>query len=216
MEGCDASAMLVGRIIIALGLLIASTSEAAIPGRYVPSTGWARGDATFYERWFGRQLSAMREPALRGPSALSNHRRRFRLLVLPSFAPAYAYRVDEDARGSTIVHWVILDGAGGYAPGRIAERGSRPLSASEAQGLQRAIAEARLPDLPRQFGIGEATGGDDAIILCADGTQYVLELLEPNGTVFLTRHQCELRGVATLERLLEMTFQLHPIPEPRN
>jgi hypothetical protein len=208
---CDAFAMFVGRLMLMLGLFAAPTSETVVEKRYVPSTGWASGDAALYERWFGRQLRAMREPTLRGPRSLAGNRRRFRLLVLPSFSPAYAYRVDEDARGRHILTWVMLDGAGGYAPGRVAGRESRPLSASEAEGLQRAIDNARLADLPRQHVTG--SDGDD-IIVCADGTQYVLELLGPTETVFLTRHRCELDGLAGLEHLLAVTFRLHPVSEP--
>lgn len=201
--------------LVALGLWAAVAGDASAQTRYLPdSGGGARDDIAFYERWFGRQLRAMREPALRDRDDLGGYRRRFRLLVLPSFTPAYAYRVDERAGGRATLRWVMLDGAGGYRPGRVAHRGNRLLTASEADELWRAITDAGLNALPRRHGMERGVlSDDDAIIVCGDGIQYVLELLDRDRAVFLTRHQCEIRGVATLERLLDVTSRLQPMPQ---
>jgi hypothetical protein len=96
--------------------------------RYVPATGWEECEsATHLEEWFSRQLRAMNEPPLSRPADMAGYRTRFRLLVLPSVEPAFAYHVDEHSDGRAVLRWVRLDGRGGYAPGRMPGTGERPV-----------------------------------------------------------------------------------------
>jgi hypothetical protein len=69
----------------------------------------------------------MNEPPMSRPGDMAGYRTRFRLLVLPSFEPAFAYRVDEHSEGRAVLRWVRLDGRGAYAPGRIARHRRRPV-----------------------------------------------------------------------------------------
>lgn len=170
-------------------LLLAAALLGAGPGvhpDYVPDSGW-ENDAfakDFYESWFGGQLRAMREPPLATAADLGHFRMRIRLTVLPTFASALAYRVDERPDGAMILRWARLDGRGGYAPGVIDEAGIRHLTESEARALRAAIAEAGLASLPREPREADETGN---LKICIDGTTLVIEKLDSAGRIYLTR-----------------------------
>lgn len=187
-------------VLLAL-LLVAGCAAAGGPGagRYVPAEGWSRPDQPdFYESWFGRQLRAMREPVLSRPGDLAGFTRRFRMLVLPTFHPAYAIRVDRRSDGRSEVRAVRLSGRGGYDPGRISEEESYLADGAQLAPLDRAIAAAQLASLPMEAGPPSDENGD--LVICTDGTQFVFELVEPSGSRFVSRHDCQ--QPEELERLV--------------
>ena len=173
--------------ILALALQGAQPAQA---WDYVPDTGW-HDDAwarSFYERWFGGQLRAMREPPLATGSDLGGFSERLRMLVLPTFRPAYAYRVDFRADGSAALRWARLNGRGGYAPGRLARQRSRALAPHEVRRLKEALAAAALGSLPREEPLAPADAdGTEDIGICVDGTGFVFEHLSVDGRHFLSR-----------------------------
>lgn len=159
--------------------------------RYVPADIWRDARrAGFYERWFGGQLRAMREPILSRPGDGRGFRRRLRMLVLPSFHHPYAIRVDEAGAGGARVRIVRLSGAGGYAPGRIIEQESITLSAEETAALNRAVDASGLDGLPPTARQG----------ICLDGVSFVFEQADPQRSRFVSVHQCGL--TAALEALV--------------
>jgi len=179
---------------------------------YVPDSGWrddewARG---FYERWFGNQLRAMGEPPLSNGADLDGFRERIRLLVLPTFKPAFAYRIDVRQDGAATLNWARLDGRGGYAPGALARRGARRLRRSETAHLSSALGTARLAALPRKESSEPITNADgtQTLTICADGTTYVFERLSAEGRQYLTR-SCEIEDEG-LARLAKFIFRLRP------
>ncbi|NNC73723.1 MAG: hypothetical protein HKN78_12725 [Sphingomonadaceae bacterium] len=179
---------------------------------YVPDTGWRDNDWTsvFYENWFGRQLRAMGEPPIVDDSDLAGHQSRFRLLILPSFRPASAYRVDQNIDGTGSLRAVVLDGAGGYEPGNIAQSVSRTLDPEELDQLESVISEASLDFLPRE---GEPEGvreidGETVIRICMDGTTYVFEYLA-NGRRHYLERSCIIEENA-LRDLVDVTTALAP------
>jgi hypothetical protein len=152
----------------------------------MPPSGWSRGDdAAFFERWFGGQLRAMEEPVLSSPASRGGFRRRFRMLVLPSFHHAYAIRVDEPVAGPAKVRAVRLDGRGGYSPGRILEQERYVPDRAAIRRLYRAIADLHLAELSRQEGLGPDENG--TITICADGVRFVFELVDERGSHLVTR-----------------------------
>lgn len=197
----DAAAM--KSVVFALALLSGCTALAHVQ-RYVPSTGWEdEWFAEHYEEWIGGQLRAMEEPSLLSPGeGLSQ--RTFRLLVLPSSAPAYAYRIEQSTSGAWL-RWVKLDGRGGFEPGKIAQEGTRPLTNPELEELNLLIKRADLPTLPRHE-------QEAPTMICADGTSYVFEQRAPGSHTFFTRHECEV-GAGALQRLIDATLRLAPITE---
>jgi hypothetical protein len=177
-----------------VALLAAAPPESA--PRYVPTTGWRDNDwaVSFHENWFGGDLQAMQEPPLATAGDLGPLRRRFRLLVLPTFDHPFAFRLDEDAGGRATLREVMLDGRGGYEPGRIAKQSERMLTRHETAGIDRAIDAAKLKSLPMEAPPPRVRNG--MITVCADGTMYVFELLDGKDRLFL------LRGCLTPEKPL--------------
>ncbi|MEA3062770.1 MAG: hypothetical protein QOJ94_2551 [Sphingomonadales bacterium] len=164
-----------------LALILAA--ERAPPARidYVPDTGW-RDDSLVqdsYERWFGAQLRAMGEPPLGAPAGLGRFEERFRLLVLPSFRPAFASRIDVGRDGRAILSWAELNGRGGDAPGTLARQGSRTLRGSELRRFRSALAAAAVGSYPReQSDKTVERDGSSVLRICVDGTTFVFEHLD--------------------------------------
>lgn len=182
---------------------------------YVPEDGWTNWAGQpgnekhwFYERWFGGQLSAMGEQPLIDDGDLGDFVYRFRYLVLPSFEPAYAVRIDEDRVGGLHMTWTLLDGAGGYAPGRVQETGYRQLTQSEAQQLIRLLERTDLANLQMEEGPPEPRS-DGRIVVCADGTTYVFEELAQGRRNFVERRFCG-RSDPELVALIEHFGELLP------
>jgi hypothetical protein len=148
----------------------------------------------------------MNEPPLASAGDLGPARRRFRLLVLPSFRHGFAFRIDESAQGGARLRIVMLDGRGGYAPGHIARESSRMLSRQEIARIDRAIDAARLRTLPMQAPPPEVRNGE--IVVCADGTAFVFELLHRDRRTFLFR-SCD-RPEKPLRALIGAVFALDP------
>jgi len=194
--------------LIGLATLAAANPIVERESRYLPTSGWASDDAaTYFEEWFGKQLLAMREPPLLTPADLAGRLQRFRLLVLPTFRPAYAVRVDQRTSDRALIRFVQLNGAGGYEPGSIVRDKSRTLSVRELNRLNKAIIAASLPSRPRQEETPTATNssGELEIIICADGTMYVFELLDEHGSTIVTRY-CGIED--SLSDLAALTAQL--------
>lgn len=170
-----------------LGLLLICGGAAppATQGSYVPAGIWRDPEQeAHFERWFGDQLRAMREPVLSRMRDRAGFRRRFRMLVLPSFHPAYAIRIDEEAAGGARVRIVRLGGAGGYTPGGIKQEESFTLGADAVRQIDAAIEASGLA----------ALAPDSDRSLCLDGARFVFELIDERSNRFVTRHQCELGG----------------------
>ena len=193
MSGLGTSA--VRKLLIAL-LAFAAASAAAEPApvaqAYLPTEGWRDADdARFHERWFGDQLRAMGEPSLSARDARGRYQRRFRLLVLPTFYPAKAVRIDEMGDGSATLRAVELNGRGGYAPGTLETQSEYELDGREVRRLHRDIAAARLDTLPRMDfpdSVRVDADGSQTLTLCVDGTTLVFELLDASGYHLVTRN----------------------------
>ncbi len=181
-------------------------------GRYVPTTGWQDNEwaAEFYEEWYGGQLRAMNEPPLSSTPRL-NDIRRFRLLVVPTYAPAFAYRVDQGSNGTASFRWVGLDGAGGHKPGNIAKESRRVLRQRELRRFAAALEESRLGSLPRELPLEPTVSnpdGTETITICLHATYYVFEHSDGERRDFITRNECEVEE--SLQRLIRAVFSLRP------
>lgn len=131
----------------------ASKTEAAVAG----------GDAAL-RRWYSTQLCAMGEAPLSAPPA---GRVRLRFLWLRTFGPGISVRV-EHSRGGTRLVAIELDGAGGYAPGKVADHVERVLTPGEWQGLEAVVRRSnfwRMPSEKADLGV--------------EGSQWIVEISEP-------------------------------------
>lgn len=90
----------------------------------------------FVRRWYSAHLLAMDEPSLSCGNANSDEAYRF--LWLRSFHQPIAVRVTRTGSRYELVA-TALDGAGGYAPGRVAQRIKRELTKDEWDRVTRAL-----------------------------------------------------------------------------
>jgi hypothetical protein len=135
-------------LLAAIGAVGLFAAPARAQDRYVPTGMWEdENQAAFYERWFGDQLRAMGEPTLRSASDRGRFTRRLRVLILPSFEPAYALRIDESGSGGAVT-FVKLDGRGGYAPGRVAVRRHYRLTPGEMRDVSELLRRYRFNAMP--------------------------------------------------------------------
>lgn len=130
---------------------------------------------------------------------------RLRLLVLPSFDPGYAIRIDESESGG-LVSFVELSGAGGYAPGRVRRRAGARLSATVMRDLRRLVEQSGLAFAPARAPPPKPvqTAEGPMHVSSFDGTAYVFELADRAGNRFVHRGRSELSpGLRSLVKGLE-------------
>lgn len=163
--------------LLAVALVLCPIAGAARDAPMLPPGLWTAEMQAFHERWFGDQLRAMGER----PLWTGDRRARVdRLLVLPSFAPAVAVRITRAGDGATAVT-TLLDGAGGYAPGKVAATRTRRIRPAELARFDALLSGARM---------GKRDGSDT--LVCLDGTQYVVERRDAAGHHLVSRHRCAL------------------------
>jgi hypothetical protein len=120
----------------------------------------------FLKRWFSKHLRAANEPSLADAARrrLARGEEWLRFTFLRSFHHPLIVRVEKRSDGSAWLFATELSGAGGYEPGSIKRRFSRPLKAAEMHRLVLlhtavSFAEARL---------ARCTGG-------LDGSEWIIE-----------------------------------------
>jgi hypothetical protein len=155
-------------------------------------------------------LTALREPALWRDQSIEGFRRRFRLLVMPSFSFPFAIRIDEPIDDVPEARFVRTDGMGGYELGRVAEWKLVHLEDAQIAHLHQLLGEARLDERlvePRphmdEFGRPDAEAG---LVGYLDGTQMVIEDRSSATYAVITRHEGELDGPLT--RLVDYVMSL--------
>lgn len=144
-----------------------------------------------------------------GNADLVGYRERFRLLVLPSFWPAYAYRIDVRQDGSAYLRWARLNGRGGYEPGRLVRQGTRPLRSHELRELRQALTALATVTRETQNEVDGTVNPDGSqnVSICVDGTMLVLERLTPTGRDYVIR-DCDIEE--SLRRLLNVVSRMKP------
>lgn len=135
--------------------------------------GW-ESDA-FSREWYSAHLQAMREPSLScGQMAASES---YRFLWLRTFHEPIAVRVSHTGERYTL-DAVILDGAGGYDPGRIARRVHRDLTLADWMRVTIALEQMKFQSMPsaEPWDVSEDPATGDLILRTSnDGAQWILE-----------------------------------------
>jgi len=151
-------------IAIAVVLLLASLWVVMIAGqkRYFPTSaldpGSSRSD-DFMNSWYSRQLEAMSEPVL-GPTAGT---RSYRFTWLRTFNHPVAVRI-VITQERCMLYATELDGAGGYAPGKVYRRKTEALAAEQCWEFEKMIQHSGFWSLPPR---GEVKG--------SDGSEWIVE-----------------------------------------
>ncbi|WP_371229396.1 hypothetical protein [Roseovarius sp. 2305UL8-3] len=172
-------------------------------GTWAVEEHWSPMEKTlFYEEWFGNQLLAMGEPSL-ARTKLDEGAVAVRLLVLPTFTPAFAIHFEKRVDGLTRLEATLLDGAGGYAPGRVDQRYSRELPRSDLDEVLKHLEQLSL------MNGGQIERRDAA---CSDGTQFVLEIARQAYFHAVDVHHCQaLPPVwALIDEILALVPELGP------
>ncbi len=144
-------------------------------GFFFPSAAFMRGRADsdrFVRRSYSQALRRMDEPTL---SCKPPNDETLRLLVLPTWGPPLAIRVNLGAAPAVTV--VELDGNGGYDPGRKARTLHRAIRPLDAEAIRAAARSADFWNLPV----------NDYSRTGEDGTQWVMEFR--SGTRYRAVHR---------------------------
>ncbi len=118
-------------------------------------------DDAFRRQWYSEALTAMREPSLSCGVPIADETYRF--LWLRSFDQPIAVRIARTGEHYEL-DAVVLNGAGGYSPGRVLRRVRRTLSQSQWEQTVSALE-----------GIGFWTMPTTKLVLATDGAQWIIE-----------------------------------------
>jgi hypothetical protein len=110
----------------------------------------------------------MKEPSLWTLSKTDPSATVFRLLWLPSFDRPISVRIVK-SKDSIVVHVIELDGAGGFAPGKVAVDKTMTLRKGQWEEFQRLVDAAKFWALPTTSQDGDRF--DDGAQLILEGVQ---------------------------------------------
>lgn len=184
-----------------------SAREMSLNLAYFSKSLWpCEHNRQFYGDWYGKHLRAMEEPSFAAADAARGYSRRYRLLVLPTFTPAYAIRIDVPLHGPVRATVVTETGAGGYDPGNKVPLWSYEIREHHPGEMDDMVRGARIEN--RTNGAEPETPSGQ-IVVCGDGTRYVFEELDADGTQHLvSRHQCDLDGDRPM---IDLFYHMHRI-----
>lgn len=149
---------------ITLLLLLVSLCAVVVAGqkRYFPEgalDATSAGSDGFLNRWFSGQLEAMSEPAMKPAAGI----RTYRFTWLRTFNHPVAVRI-VIAREHCMLHATELDGAGGYAPGKVYRRKVEAVDPGTCARVEAFIRASGFWDLPP---CGQTQG--------EDGSEWIVE-----------------------------------------
>lgn len=126
----------------------------------------------YYADWFGYHLRSARELSLSDrPAGRNDARLTLRFTWLRSFHSPVIVRVDEGANGEMKLTAKRLSGRGGYGPGGVADRRSRPLTEAEAQAVRDALRRTDVFDI-MPLGCGDGVDGAEWLLEARDAQRY--------------------------------------------
>ena len=152
----------------------------------------------FEQEWYGKHLSAMKEPAL-SPTGKDSGYFAFRILYLPTWGRPVAVRY-EGKEGGFVRRSVMLSGDGGYDPGKIAAEKEVKIAKQEVADLIASLEKAGFWKMPQK----------DDVIGC-DGSQLIIEVIKDGEHRVRVRwspeYNTEKRGLSDLVALYKAQFQ---------
>ena len=110
-------------------------------------------------RWYSKVLRAMAEPSLSCPRKGGD---AIRFLWLRTWGRPIVVRV-ESSNGGAVISAVVLDGAGGYEPGKISRRVRRELTDAERRRLAASLDDLHFFEMPTHDGDGGLDGAQSIL-----------------------------------------------------
>ena len=154
---------------LSIALLLASVTVAQV--RYFPPD--------FPVNWYGKHLSALKEPSL-WKSSKNQRTQSYRFLWLRTFNHPIAIRIDVNVDGTSLLTTKMTSGAGGYEPGTLIQNDTATLTREETN---RFLGQIEGHNFWRMPSIEETAGGPDGahwiIEGVRDGTYHVVDRWSP-------------------------------------
>ncbi len=176
-----------------------SSYSARQPARFFPDSALdERKDLSdFVVKWYSEHLDAMDEPSLWKLSQRDRDATVYRLLWLPSFHHPVCVRIARTAEGARL-RARVLDGKGGYEPGRVAVDRNIALADEEWMTLDRHLEQAEFWAMTTRS--ADDGGVEDGAQLIVEGikggTYHVVDRQMPDPAYNkLCRHMLDLTGL---------------------
>ncbi len=170
--------------------------------KYFPVNAWKplgtrtqQEQSQFFERWFGGQLAAMREPSLAFGDYLERGPNELRLLFLPTFSRSSMLRITYSDQLEVSFEFKKLSGTGSSFPGELVEYSTGAVDEDDADRvftLLEVIAPWKEAEIPVARGF------------CYDGTQTVIEFRKGDAYRVIERHECDLANDDSIRRLIHV------------
>jgi hypothetical protein len=171
--------MMAAFVIVAFGLTPAGADEPFFPDLVFDAN---REHNDFVVDWYSKALKAMKEPSLWKLSQKDRSATVYRFLWLPTFSRPVAVRVVRSSEGA-MLHAVLLDGQGGYDPGKIIVSRSAKLGEKQWEEFLRYLAKVKLWEMPTNDPGPGGKDGDQCILEAAvAGKYHIVDRWSPNAT----------------------------------
>jgi hypothetical protein len=192
--------ILVGLAFAGLGLL-----DRPAPAYFLGSASKFEGYSVF--------LRAAGEPSLCLLAREDRAATVFRFLWLPSFDHPLTVRAFKTGNGARL-EAVVLDGKGGYEPGRVAIARAVELSESQWKGLERHLEATAFWEMPTEVPEPDGSDGDFCIFEgVKDGRHHIVDRWSPEPAyTTLCRYMLDLTGLK-VQKAWEEYHPIEPDPE---
>jgi hypothetical protein len=152
----------------------------------------------FEQGWYGKHLSAMKEPAL-SPTQKDKSYFAFRVLYLPTWGRPVSVRYEGSDSGF-VRRSIMLSGSGGYDPGKISVDKEVKVAKQEIADLITSLEKAGLWKMPQKADVSGRDGSQLIIEAIKDGVHLVRVRWTPE-------HDAEKRKLTDLVTLYTTQFQ---------
>lgn len=148
--------------------------------------------------WLSKALDATGQPSMELLARRDRQAIGVRFLWLPSFDHPVCVWVGKGGNGARL-HAVVLDGLGGYDPGRVAIARTVELNEDQWRGIERRLEATSFWKMPTKISEDTGTDGDVRIVEAVRGGRYhMVDRREPEPAFAdLCRSMLELSGLKT-------------------
>jgi hypothetical protein len=166
----------------------------------------SRKNNDFVVEWYSKPLKAMKEPSLWQLSKTDRSATVYRFLWLPTFHRPVSVRLVRSSEG-TILHAVLLDGRGGYEPGKIIVSKTVKISAKQWESFQRLLDKVQFWEMPSKDPGNFGKDGDQLILEgVRAGKYHIVDRWSPDAGddyTKLCRYMLVLSGLDVMKTWVE-------------